>query len=133
MRTWAVGDSIVNRAAGQSNPQLNGDGVVLWKGLPGAKCAGVVNRLIRLLQKNPFPTTIILHLGTNNIFKGSQKEILKRLRENLLGIRKLLPNIRLIWSDVLVRVGYSEEQNAGAGKKVMRHINKAAHKCAGRN
>ena len=87
-------------------------------------------RLTILLQKNPFPTTIILHWGTNDIFKGtSHKEILKRIRENLLGIPKLLPNTN--WLDILVRVGYSEEQNTGVGKKgkkVMRHINKATHK-----
>ena len=108
MRTWVIGDSIVARA-GKNNIQLRGAGVVIWQGVGGAKCAGLVNRLTRILQREPFPTTVILHLGTNDIFKSSTWEINKRVRENLEGIRRLLPNTRMIWSDIIIRLEYADE------------------------
>ena len=49
MRTWVIGDSIVARA-GKNNIQLRGGGVVIWQGVGGAKCAGLVNRLTRLCK-----------------------------------------------------------------------------------
>ena len=126
MRTWVIGDSIVARA-GKNNIQLRGGGVVIWQGVGGAKCAGLVNRLTRLLRREPFPTTVILHLGTNDIFKSSTWEINKRVRENLEGIRRLLPNTRMIWSDIIIRLEYADERVARAGKDNMRNINKRAH------
>ncbi len=127
MRTWVVGDSIVARA-GEHNPPLLGAGEVIWCGLSGAKCINVVHRLTELLRRKPFPTTVILHLGTNDIFRDPTWKIRKRVYENLKGVRNLLPNTRLIWSDILLRLEYSEQIHDGAGKRNMRNINKKAHK-----
>ncbi len=127
MRTWVVGDSIVKRA-GELNGNLNGGGATQFHGLSGAKCAGLRNRLGRLLYKHRFPTTIILHVGTNDIFYDKRGDIVKRVEQNIRDVRTLLPSTRIIWSDVIVRLAYAQEKNKGAGKDTVRAMNKRAHK-----
>ena len=126
-RTWIVGDSIIARA-GKHNTQLHGGGTTMWDGIGGAKCRGVINRLTRLLHRQPFPTSLIMHLGTNDIFYATKFEIKDNVESNLEGIRRLLPNTRLIWSDILVRLQYSQEKRNGAGKRNSKSVNKKAHK-----
>ncbi len=122
-----IGDSIVARA-GSDNNQLHGGGQTIWKGLSGAKCVAVVNRLSRYLYRTPAPTTLIIHLGTNDIFKATTREIRDRVETNLKAVRALLPFCRIIWSDIIVRLAYAEEKVKGAGKRCVRSINKKAHK-----
>ena len=129
MRTWVIGDSIINRA-GKDQVQIHGGGKVLWNGLSGAHCVDLVGRVTRLMnnRRRAAPTTLIIHVGTNDIFTHPTWEIRRRVEENLTGLRALLPNTRLIWSDILLRLGYPEEEIDGAGKRNMRNINKWAHK-----
>ena len=101
--------------------------MTIYRGLSGAKCRGVVNRVIRLLREYPAPANLIIHLGTNDIFKDTRKNIKEKVKENLEGIRRLLPNTTLIWSDILIRLAYADQKNKGAGKRNMRGINKYAH------
>ena len=127
MRTWVIGDSIVNWA-GVEKVQIEGGGEVFWNGLRGGRVAGVTNRLKRYLDHRPFPTTIILHLGTNDIFTDKSILVRQRVVENLTGIRELLPNTRLIWSDIIPRLYYYGEITPGAGKRTSRNINAEAHR-----
>lgn len=121
-RTWIIGDSIV-RWAGLTKVQLEGGGEVYWNGISGARLAGVDNRLRNYLAVRPVPSTIILHLGTNDIFTEPSWRIRARLAENVSSIRELLPNTRLIWSDIIPRLFYYGETTPGAGKRVTRNIN----------
>ena len=127
MRTWVIGDSIINQA-GDNDAQLPGGGVTLWKGTPGQKIAGLRNKVNRLLTRHPYPTTVILHVGTCDIFKDTTANIRNRVDENLNNIRNLLPNSRIIWSDILPRQFYQNEERAKAGKRCTININKEAHK-----
>ena len=113
-----------SRSRWKNNTQLRGGGAVIWQYVNGAKCAGLVNRLTRLLRKEPLLTTVILHLWTNDMFKSGTCVINKRVRGNLEGIRRLLPNTRMIWSDIIIRLEYAEERIARAGKGNMRNMNK---------
>jgi len=72
--------------AGQDRPMLLGAGSLLWKGLPGAKTCGVANRIRRLLPGNPTPTTLIMHLGTNDIFYDTTKVIRDRVKNTLVEV-----------------------------------------------
>ena len=121
-----LGDSIVARA-GSEQQQIQGGGRTYWSGVSGARCAGLMNRISRLLQRRAFPTTLILHVGSNDILKSSNREIRSRVLENIRGLRALLPNTRIIWSDILVRLAYCDERVPGAGRRAMRNINKYAH------
>ncbi len=100
---------------------------MLWKGLSGAKCCGVMNRLRRLLYKHKYPTILILHLGTNNLFRETIGETRDNVEENLTGIRALLPHTKIIWSDILPRLFYKNEDEPGTGKTNTININNHAH------
>ncbi len=127
MTTWVMGDSIVANA-GKNGDQLTGGGHTIWSGLSGARCAGLNGRLLRLMNKSHAPTTLILHLGTNDILKSSTWEISKRVKENIKGIRQLLSHTRIIWSDIMIRLAYADEIKKGAGLAATRNVNKTAHK-----
>ena len=95
----------------------------------GTRAAGLTNIISRYLSyKIPYPTTIIFHLGACDLFRSHQGDIRTRVKNNLEAVRNLLPNTRLIWSDILPRREYRDEENKGAGKKVTTNINRFAHK-----
>ena len=100
MRTWIMGDSFITHA-GKFQEQLRGGGTVSWKGLGGARIAGLGNKLHFHLRRFPYPTTLIIHLGCNDIFKSHLGDIRSRIKLDLKTIRNILPNTRIIWSDVL--------------------------------
>ena len=122
-----VGDSIV-RWVGQNNDQLLGGGTVIWKGVSGARWAGVTNRLRRYLTRHEYPHTLILHLGSNDIFRSDLGDIRARVASNIMAIRQMLPETRIIWPDILQRVAYRNERGRGAGHRSTRNINSYARR-----
>jgi len=127
-RTWFVGDSII-RDAGDDNPQIPGGGICVWSGIAGYRLYNLDARLRRMLirDRNEYPSTIVIHLGTNDILKTPTADIRERVKKTLVLIRNLLPTVRIIWSDILPRLAYSEEKVPGAGKSSTININKYAH------
>lgn len=129
MRTLVIGDSIVYHTAKfNDHPQLVGGGVVTWQGIRGAKIHGLTSHVAREIRGVPYPTTIIIALGTNNIFTTPLGRIHDILKERVDSLRELLPNTRLIWSDVLPRKIYKKETSKGAGKRYTIDMNDNAHK-----
>ena len=102
-----------------------GGGEVYWSGVSGAKLAGITGRLSRTLHRALYPTTLILALGTNEIFRSNLRDIRAHIRNALMSIRQLLPNTRLIWSCVLPRC-IKGEHMGGCGRKCIKNINKCA-------
>lgn len=122
-----MGDSIV-RWAGLHNHQLAGGGEVTWKGVSGARWAGVTNRLRRYLVRHEAPDTLVVHLGSNDIFRSDLGDIRARVATNISAIRELLPEVRVIWSDVLQRRVYRGERSRGAGNRSTRNVNSYARR-----
>ena len=71
---------------------------LLWKGTP--------EKINHFLRNNSFPTTVVLHVGTCDIFKDITTNIRGRVEENLKIIRNLLPDTRIIWADIIPRQFY---------------------------
>ncbi len=118
-----MGDSII-RWTGKNQPHLEGGGTVTWKGFSGAKLQGLCHRIMGHIGQNRFPTTIVIALGTNNIFRDPLGKIIHTLKSELKAVRRLLPHTRLIWSDVLPRREYVGERKKNAGKRCTVDINK---------
>ena len=125
MTTLVLGDSIIYHT-GKSEVQLHGGGVTIWSGIRGYRIANMAKRVERYVERNEFPTTIIIALGTNDIFKTPVGQVRRRLIQELKSIRNLLPHTRLIWSDILPRVKYENELQKGAGKRCTVDLNKNA-------
>ena len=51
-----------------------------------------------------------------------------RIAENLAGIREMLPNTRIIWSDILPGLYYYGEMNPGAGRRSAHNFNAEGHR-----
>ncbi|XP_038062831.1 LIM domain-binding protein 3-like isoform X2 [Patiria miniata] len=126
-RTWVVGDSIVFRA-GDHAPNEPALGLITWRGVRGAKISSMIPSIRAQLQHSPVPTTIVIHLGTNDLFSIPVKEIRGRLEEGLQGLRHMLPHTRIVWSDILLRLFYYGEERPGVGKKNVNALNKYAHR-----
>lgn len=102
-----IGDSIVSWA-GQNNAQLDGAGITSWKGRRrrGARMAETTIRLRNYLRNQPYPTTLFVHVGTNDLFSVPIHALRRVLLETMISIRTLLPGTRIIWYDILHRLFY---------------------------
>ena len=126
-RTWIVGDSIV-KGAGFHHCQLKGSGTSYWLGEGGAKLVRIPNLVKSSLSLYPFPTTLIVHAGTCDLFSVPLFDVRQRILDTLTTLRNMLPNTRIIWSDVLQRRYYHREDEPGCGKSCLITINKFAFK-----
>lgn len=124
-RCWVVGDSII-RWAGEGNPQLMGTGQTIWLGLSGARILGLQSRLNRLLAGRSAPQTLIIHLGTNDVFQLSQYELCRAAESALRFVRQRLPHCRVVWSSILPRLFWYGESLPGVGDRVRRVVNRRA-------
>ena len=115
---------MVGRVSGQ-NLQIKGGGSVSWLGSGGARLGGMRDLLVSSLRRRRAPTTVILHFGTNDLLEISSYDICELVTESLSSIRRLFPNTRIIWSDILPRSYYHKEDNVGAGYMVK--VNRHAH------
>ena len=121
------GDSIVYWA-GQGNFQLQGSGYTEWFGKSGLHLEEACEKLQWELYGRPRPSTLIIHVGTNNIFYTSLSRARKLIEDTLDEIRKMLPHTRLIWSEILPRLYYHGERRPGAGKDFRDKMNDRAQK-----
>ena len=99
-----------------------GGGETKWLGIGGARTAGLASRMKHYLQRNLAPTTVIVHLGCNDIFSRPLKEVMECIRQNLSELGKLLPKARIIWSSILPCLFYYGEHRKGAGKDFQRKL-----------
>ena len=66
----------------------------------------MVDLVQRKLRRHAYPTTIIIHVGCNNVFASNTYNLRREVFALLESLRQLLPLTRLIWSDVLPRLFY---------------------------
>lgn len=99
-----------------------------WKGERGAHLLDIVGQIKNGLYRRPYPSTVIIHVGTNDIFDSNTFELRKLIPSVLSSVRNLLPLTRIIWSDVLIRTKYTGEVKKGTGRKVTNFVNSQAHK-----
>ena len=109
---WVVGSSIVKRAflAARSRP----DGVNLglrdrlkvaiwWQGKGGMGWYEMYQKIKTLLKVADPPDYIMLHCGGNNVGYTPIKKLIQDMKATVEKISKLLPNTKVIWSQILPR------------------------------
>lgn len=99
-----------------------------WFGLRGAGLGDIMKLVNSKLSKHSHPSTIILHIGTNDIFHLNTYNLRRQVFALLQGLRAILPSTRLIWSDVFARLFYYGEHRPGGGRRITNFINAQAHK-----
>ena len=121
-----MGDSIVFRAGKGAPPGPSGP--LTWLGVRGARLSALIPSIRSHLKHMPAPGTIIIHVGTNDLFSTPLKDIRRGIEEGLHTIRHLLPSVRVIWSDILLRLFYYGEAHPGVGQKSVYALNRYAHR-----
>lgn len=107
---WVCGHALVHlaekRAISQVGNQLDLDPSSMrlwWTGLVGMTWDQLVPQLYQLKLNWPNPDMLIIHLGGNDINRRSQEELLSLIRQELISVCNLLPQCRIVWSDILPR------------------------------
>ena len=95
-----MGDSIVANA-GKNEDQLPGGGRTIGSSLSGARRAAP-NGTEADAQK-PGSTTLVLHIGPNDILKSPTWGIGKRIKENIKGVRQLLLTLVRYFDQICIR------------------------------
>ncbi len=67
------------------------------------------------LKSSPPPSFLLLHLGSNDLGTVSVKELIEDMKCDLLRLKLLLPNTKIVWNDILMRRYWHQAQN---GKKL---------------
>ena len=124
-QTLIIGDDTVSKLAGR-DIQLGGGGKVMWCGEKGLKIEGLLDLLNRCLKNQPSPTTIMLHVGTNDLFNVPLNCIRIKLEETFTDIRTLHPNSQIVWSNIIKRPYEVEGVSWNTSKNVVRNINRFA-------
>ncbi|XP_072176455.1 uncharacterized protein, partial [Diadema setosum] len=111
-RILLVGDSLIHwvavhaRCSGELDLGLSAS--VTWRGRRGLRLGQLVDHVRQVLS--PLPelclSHILVHVGTNDVGRGRKRELMLLLNSTLSGLHDLLPNARLIWSNILPRREY---------------------------
>lgn len=121
---WIIGSSIIYWAQrrafhrpGGENLGLHYRGVsIRWTGKRSMKWYEFTGTVEKALQKLPPPSFLLVQLGSNDIGTGVKtKSLIEDMERDILRIRLLLPNTKIIWSDILMRRYWSVADNPGDG------------------
>ena len=88
----------------------------------------MVGQITDAIYRRSYPTTVVIHIGSNDILQLTTLELRNQIPALLDSIRNLLPYSRIIWSDILPRREYYQEVKPWAGRKATNFANSQAHK-----
>ena len=85
---------------------------------------GEFNKFIDLtLRKSPPPSFIIIQLGSNDLGLTKSWQLFTDIECDLLRLRALLPDIRIIWSDILQRRHWHNATDGKAMERARKRVN----------
>ena len=110
-RIWFIGSSIVywarrgssSRPGGPNLNLQNTGASIAWFGQRGMKWEAFSSAIDQFLSIYPTPNFIIIQLGSNDLGVSKGFELINNIECDLLRLRVLLPNVKIIWSEILQR------------------------------
>jgi hypothetical protein len=85
---------------------------------------GEFNKFIDLtLRKSPPPSFIIIQLGSNDLALTKSWQLFTDIECDLFRLRTLLPDVRIIWSDILQRRYWHNDTDGKAMERVRKRVN----------
>ena len=131
-KVWIVGSSIIKQAftyARQSTEVGISLGLgpygasVWWQGQSGMRCHHLLQKLQLLLSIEDPPQILILHVGGNDINQVPSVVLRHRIVKLMHDIRKLIPQVMIVWSQILPRLAWRGEVTHKAVNKIRVRIN----------
>lgn len=128
---WFIGSSIVywaskgvsSRPGGPHLSLQNAGAYISWLGQRGMKWAEF-NRVIDInLEKRPPPSYVIVQLGSNDLGVVKSWQLFSDIECDLLRLHALLPNVTIIWSDILQRRYWHNANNGTSVEKARKRVN----------
>lgn len=96
---------------------------VWWQGHNGMRCHHILKKLQLLLSPEDPPHILVLHVGGNDIGRISSVEFRHIILRLLLAVRTLIPQVMIVWSQILPRMAWRGEVCHKAVNKIRVRIN----------
>ena len=119
-----IGSSIVywasRRAAGRAggpHPTIH------WFGKRGMKWGELIPSIKRELLSYSIPDVLLIQLGSNDIGEIKGKELIELVRLDILCLRTLFPNLKIVWSEILPRRYWHVARNQVAVDNTRKRVN----------
>ncbi|XP_078315322.1 uncharacterized protein LOC111107615 [Crassostrea virginica] len=128
---WVVGSSIVKRAFVAARNRTGGVCLGLqrlginiwWQGKGGMVWLDMYKKIKTLLKVNDKPQYLILHCGANDVGSTPLKSLIQNIKTSLGKIQLLLPNTKIIWSQLLPRRQWRYSVDVKAMNKSLKRLN----------
>ena len=78
------------------------------------------------LRSNPAPNILVIQLGSNDLGILKGKELIELIKLDVFRLRTLLPNVILVWSEILPRRYWHVANNQVAVENSRKRVNTAA-------
>ncbi|CAC5412216.1 unnamed protein product [Mytilus coruscus] len=116
----------IKRSPGGQNLGLQSKGYNFhWYGQRGMKWKNLLPSVEQNLRCYPPPQILIIHLGSNDLGLIKGKELIEQIRLDIMRLHVLLPNLSLVWTEILPRRYWHLAENQVAINSTRKRVNAA--------
>ncbi|CAG2214541.1 unnamed protein product [Mytilus edulis] len=135
---WFVGSSIVYWAQTNAKTRYGGPNIGLqsrgvyirWFGKRGMLWNDFNAKVSHAVDKFSPPAMIIIQLGSNDLVKVKSLELIQNIERDILRLHLLLPNTRIVWSEMLMRRYWHGATDGKAIERSRKRVNSAINNYA---
>ena len=98
---------------------------ISWFGQRGVTWKQYTPAVGSYLDRHPSPGIILIQLGSNDLESTKGFELVHDIECNLLCLRVLLPDVKIVWSELLQRRYWHNEREGKAMGKARKRVNLA--------
>ncbi|CAC5425160.1 unnamed protein product [Mytilus coruscus] len=130
---WFVGSSIVYWAQKNAKTRYGGPNIGLqsrganirWFGKRGMLWNELNATVSHAVANFSPPVMIIIQLGSNDLTKVKTIELIQNIERDILRLQLLLPNTRIVWSEMLMRRYWHGAKDGKAIERSRKRVNSA--------
>lgn len=98
---------------------------IRWIGKRGMLWDELSATVSRTLKDFSPPAFLLIHLGANDLGRTKLKVLMEDMEREILRLRLLLPDTKIIWSDLLMRRFWCHAKSGKAMEKARKRVNLA--------
>ncbi|CAC5370416.1 unnamed protein product [Mytilus coruscus] len=128
---WFVGSSIVYWAQTNAKTRNGGPNIgiqsrgvyIRWFGKRGMLWNEFNAKVSHAVDKFSPPAMIVIQLGSNDLVKVKTLELIQNIERDILRLHLLLPNTRIVWSEMLMRRYWHDAKDGKAIERSRKRVN----------